>query len=60
VILREALILLLVLAGFASAVAAYLLAFHGEVSVKEVVSTSFAGLIGVYVGRWLQKGLARG
>jgi uncharacterized membrane protein YfcA len=60
VIVREAVILMLVLAGFASAVAVYLLAFHGEVSVKEVGSTSFAGLIGVYVGRWLQKGLARG
>lgn len=59
-IVRELLILLLILAGFASAVAAYLFAFHGEVSVKDVASTSFTGLIGVYVGRWLQKGLARG
>lgn len=59
-IVREALILVLVLAGFASAVSAYLFAFHGEVPLKEVGSTSFAGLVGVYVGRWLEKGLARG
>ena len=59
-IVREVFILIAVLAGFASAVATYLFAFHGEVPVKEVASTSFAGTIGVYVGRWLERGLARG
>jgi uncharacterized membrane protein YfcA len=60
VIVREALLLILVLAGFMTAVSTYLFAFHGAVSPKEVASTSFAGLVGVYVGRLMQKGLARG
>ena len=59
-ILREIFILILVFAAFASAVAAYLLAFHGASSVKEVVSTAFAGTIGVYVGRFIERRLARG
>ena len=59
-ILREIFILVLVFAAFASAVAAYLLAFHGALSVKEVVSTAFAGTIGVYVGRFIERRLARG
>ncbi|QZP06987.1 hypothetical protein [Caenibius sp. WL] len=59
-ILREIFILVLVFAAFASAVAAYLLAFHGASSVKEVVSTAFAGTIGVYVGRFIERRLARG
>lgn len=58
--LRELAILILALAGFASAVAAYLAAFHGEVSVKEVVSTAFAATVGMYVGRYFERGLARG
>ena len=58
--LRELAILVLVLAGFASAVAAYLAAFHGEVTIKEVVSTAFAATLGVYVGRYIERGLARG
>ncbi len=59
-ILREIFILVLVFAAFASAVAAYLLAFHGASSVKEVASTAFAGTIGVYVGRFIERRLARG
>ncbi|AZI37987.1 hypothetical protein [Caenibius tardaugens] len=59
-ILRELFIFILVLAGFASAVAAYLLAFHGASSVKEVLSTAFAGTLGVYVGRYIERRLARG
>lgn len=58
--LRELAILFLVLAGFASAVAAYLAAFHGEVTIKEVVSTAFAATLGMYVGRYIERGLARG
>ena len=58
--LRELAILFLVLAGFASAVAAYLAAFHGEVTMKEVVSTAFAATLGMYVGRYIERGLARG
>ncbi|BBB08313.1 MULTISPECIES: hypothetical protein [unclassified Sphingopyxis] len=58
--LRELAILVLVLAGFASAVAAYLAAFHGEVTIKEVVSTAFAATLGMYVGRYIERGLARG
>ena len=58
--LRELAILVLVVAGFASAVAAYLAAFHGEVTIKEVVSTAFAATLGLYVGRYIERGLARG
>ncbi|MGQ3099668.1 MAG: hypothetical protein CVT78_01040 [Alphaproteobacteria bacterium HGW-Alphaproteobacteria-17] len=58
--LRELAIFVLVLAGFASAVAAYLAAFHGEVTMKEVVSTAFAATLGMYVGRYIERGLARG
>ena len=58
--LRELAILVLVLAGFASAVAAYLAAFHGEVTMKELVSTAFAATLGMYVGRYIERGLARG
>ncbi|WP_033073247.1 hypothetical protein [Sphingopyxis sp. MWB1] len=58
--LRELAILILALAGFASATAAYLAAFHGEVTIKEVVSTAFAATVGMYVGRYVERGLARG
>jgi uncharacterized membrane protein YfcA len=58
--LRELAILVLVFVGFASAVAAYLAAFHGEVTIKEVVSTAFAATLGMYVGRYIERGLARG
>ncbi len=58
--LREFAILVLVLAGSASAVAAYLAAFHGEITIKEVVSTTFAATLGMYVGRYIERGLARG
>ena len=59
-ILREAFILVLALAAFASAVAAYLAVFHGSATVKEVLSTAFAALIGFYVGRYLERRLHRG
>ena len=58
--LREIFIFVAALAAFASAVAAYLAAFHGEVSIKEVLSTAFAAVIGMYVGRYLQTRLIRG
>ena len=57
---RELFIFVLVLTGFASAVAAYLLAFHGTSTMKEVLSTAFAGTLGVYVGRYIERRLARG
>jgi hypothetical protein len=60
VILREILIFLLAIAGFASGVAAYLAAFHGAATVKEVLSIAAAATIGLYVGRYVERGLARG
>ena len=59
-ITRELFILVLVFAAFASAVAAYLMAFHGASSMKEVGSTAFAATVGVYVGRFIERRLARG
>ena len=58
--LREFAILILALAGFASAVAAYLAAFHGEAPLKEIASTAVAATLGMYVGRYIERGLARG
>lgn len=58
--LRELAIFVLALAGFASATGAYLAAFHGEAPIKEIVSTAFAATLGVYVGRYIERGLARG
>jgi hypothetical protein len=58
--LRELLIFLAALAGFASAVAAYLAFFHGETSVKEILSTALAATIGLYCGRMLERKLIRG
>ena len=58
--MRELFILLASIVGFSAAVAAYLAAFHGEISVKEVLSTVFAAIIGLYVGRGLERRLARG
>ena len=59
-IARELFIFVAALAAFASAVAAYLIAFHGEVSVKEVLSTAFAAVLGLYAGRYLERRLVRG
>ena len=59
-ILREITIFVLAFAAFASAVAAYLLVFHGASSMKEILSTAFAGTIGVYVGRYIERRLVRG
>lgn len=58
--LREALIFLAALIGFASAVTAYLTAFHGEASMKDILSTAFAATIGLYVGRLVERRLVRG
>ncbi|MEP5938902.1 MAG: hypothetical protein ABJ239_11285 [Erythrobacter sp.] len=59
-ILREALILIAAICLFAGGVYAYLTAFHGEAPMKEVLSTAFAALIGLYAGRALQGRLSRG
>lgn len=59
-ILREVLIFIAAAALFASAVAAYLAAFHGEASLKEVLSTAAAALTGLYAGRFLERKLTRG
>jgi uncharacterized membrane protein YfcA len=60
VILRELFILVAAVAAFASAVAAYLAAFHGEVLLKEILSTAFAAVVGLYAGRYLERRLIRG
>jgi len=60
VILREIFIFIAAFAAFASAVAAYLLVFHGSSSLKEILSTAFAAVIGLYVGRYLQMRLTNG
>ncbi|MBO6526128.1 hypothetical protein [Erythrobacter sp.] len=57
---RELFIFVAAFAAFASAVAAYLAAFHGEASLKEILSTAFAAVIGLYVGRYLQHRLING
>lgn len=60
VILRELFIFIAAFAAFASAVAAYLAAFHGNASVKEILSTAFAAVIGLYVGRYIERRIIRG
>jgi hypothetical protein len=57
---RELLIFVAAFAAFASAVAAYLAAFHGEASLKEILSTAFAAVIGLYAGRYLERRLING
>jgi uncharacterized membrane protein YfcA len=59
-ILREVFIFIAAFAAFASAVAAYLLAFHGSLSFKEILSTAFAAVVGLYVGRYLERRLTNG
>ena len=59
-ILREMLIYGLSFAALAAAVAGYLLAFHGSVPAKDVLSNAFAGTIGVGLGRAIERRLARG
>ena len=59
-ILRELFILVLVASAFASAIAAYLAVFHGAATIKEVLSTSFAAVIGFYAGRYVERRLIRG
>lgn len=60
VILREIFIFIAALAMFASAVAAYLAVFHGEANVKDILSTAIAAVIGLYLGRYLERRLIRG
>ncbi len=57
---RELFIFVVAFAAFASAVAAYLAAFHGEASLKEILSTAFAAVIGLYVGRYVERRLING
>ena len=59
-ILREVFIFVAAFAAFASAVAAYLIAFHGEAPLKEILSTAFAAVIGLYAGRFIERRLADG
>ena len=59
-ILREFFIFVLAFAAFASAVAAYLLAFHGQSTLKEILSTAFAAVVGLYVGRYVERRLING
>jgi len=59
-ILRELFIIVAALAAFASAVAAYLAVFHGEAPLKDILSTAFAAVIGLYVGRYIERRLAHG
>lgn len=55
--LREVVIFVSAAALLVSAVTAYLAAFHGEASAKEVFSTAAAALIGLYAGRALERKL---
>ena len=57
-ILRELFIFVAAFAAFASAVAAYLATFHGEAPLKEILSTAFAAVIGLYVGRYFERRMA--
>ena len=57
---RELFIFVAAFAAFASAVAAYLTAFHGEAPLKEILSTAFAAVIGLYVGRYVERRLING
>lgn len=59
-ILREVFIFIAAFAAFASAVAGYLLAFHGSSSFKETLTTAFAAVVGLYVGRYLERRLTNG
>lgn len=58
--LRELFIFVAAFAAFASAVAAYLAVFHGASSLKEILSTAGAAVIGLYAGRYLQHRLTHG
>ena len=58
--LRELFIFVGALAAFSSAVAAYLAVFHGEAAPKEILSTAFAAVIGLYAGRFVERRLADG
>jgi len=60
VILREIFIAIAAFAAFASAIAAYLAVFHGEAPLKDIVSTAFAAVVGLYVGRFIERRLSHG
>lgn len=59
-IVREIFIFIAAFAAFALAIAAYLAAFHGEVSLKEMLSTAFAAVVGLYAGRYLERRMNHG
>ncbi len=57
---RELFIFIAAFAAFASAVAAYLTVFHGAASLKEILSTAFAAVVGLYIGRYVERRLING
>ena len=59
-IARELFILVAAMAAFASGIAAYLVVFHGNAAIKDVLSTAAAATIGLYAGRYLERRLIRG
>ncbi len=54
---REIGIFALAFTAFASGVAAYLYAFHGEATPKDILSTGAAAVIGLYIGRYVERRL---
>ena len=59
-ILREVIIFALAVVLFAVGVAGYLQAAHGEAPLKEILSTAFAAVIGLYVGRFVERRVING
>ncbi len=59
-ILRELFIFVAAFAAFASGVAAYLAVFHSDANLKDILSTAGAAVIGLYVGRYIERRLTNG
>ena len=59
-IIREIIIFLAAAVLFATGVAAYLQAAHGEAPLKEILSTAFAAVIGLYIGRFVERRVING
>ncbi|WP_133365442.1 hypothetical protein [Qipengyuania sediminis] len=59
-ILRELFIAVAAFAAFASGTAAYLFGFHGAGDVKIILGTAAAAVIGLYVGRYIERRLING
>lgn len=57
---RELAILMAAMLGFGAAITGYLVVFHGAVLLKDVFSSGFAAIIGLYAGRYLERRLAHG